>query len=64
MAFIAFKETGVQAVIVKSAARILDCNTVNLGLSVLFCEPMPYTAVEGSEVENLFKSRNYSRYHG
>jgi 3-isopropylmalate/(R)-2-methylmalate dehydratase small subunit len=50
-AVIVFKESGVQAVIVKSAARIWYRNAVNLGLPVLFCRTLPDSIKEGAEVE-------------
>ncbi|MBP2654622.1 MAG: 3-isopropylmalate dehydratase small subunit [Firmicutes bacterium] len=50
-AVIVLKESGVQAVIVKSAARIWYRNAVNLGLPVLFCPTLPESIKEGAEVE-------------
>jgi 3-isopropylmalate/(R)-2-methylmalate dehydratase small subunit len=50
-AVIAIKESGVQAVVVKSAARIWYRNAVNLGLPVLFCRTLPDAVQEGAEVE-------------
>jgi 3-isopropylmalate/(R)-2-methylmalate dehydratase small subunit len=50
-AVIVLKESGVQAVIVKSAARIWYRNAVNLGLPVLFCPALPDSIQEGAEVE-------------
>lgn len=51
MAVISLKESGVKAVVVKSAARIWFRNAINLGLPVLFCETFADTVVEGTEVE-------------
>jgi 3-isopropylmalate/(R)-2-methylmalate dehydratase small subunit len=50
-AAIAIKESGVQAVVVKSAARIWYRNAVNLGLPVLFCPALSDAVKEGEEVE-------------
>ena len=50
-AVIVFKEIGVRAVIVKSAARIWYRNAVNLGLPVLFCPSLPDVVHEGAQVE-------------
>jgi len=50
-AVIVLKESGVQAVIVKSAARIWYRNAVNLGLPVLFCPSFPDSTKEGADVE-------------
>ena len=50
-AVIVLKESGVRAVIVKSAARIWYRNAVNLGLPVLFCQTLPDAIKEGAEVE-------------
>jgi 3-isopropylmalate/(R)-2-methylmalate dehydratase small subunit len=50
-AVIVLKESGVQAVIVKSAARIWYRNAVNLGLPVLFCPSFSDAVKEGAEVE-------------
>ena len=43
--------SGVQAVVVKSAARIWHRNAINLNLPVLFCKDLPDAAKEGDEVE-------------
>lgn len=51
MAVISLKESGVKAVVVKSAARIWFRNAVNLGLPVLFCETLADAIEEGAEVE-------------
>ncbi len=50
-AVIVLKESGVQAVVIKSAARIWYRNSVNLGLSVIFCKTLPDTIQEGAEIE-------------
>jgi 3-isopropylmalate/(R)-2-methylmalate dehydratase small subunit len=50
-AVIALKESGIQAVVVKSAARIWYRNTVNLGLPVVFCQTLPDSIEEGAEIE-------------
>jgi 3-isopropylmalate/(R)-2-methylmalate dehydratase small subunit len=50
-AVIVLKESGVQAVIIKSAARIWYRNSVNLGLPVLFCQTLPDAITEGEEIE-------------
>ena len=50
-AVIVLKESGVQAVILKSAARIWYRNAVNLGLPVLICPAFPDAAKEGADVE-------------
>ncbi|HOE17509.1 MAG TPA: 3-isopropylmalate dehydratase [Syntrophorhabdaceae bacterium] len=50
-AVIVLIESGVKAVIVKSAARIWYRNAVNLGLPVLFCPTLPDAVAEGAEVE-------------
>ena len=50
-AVICIKESGVQAVVVKSAGRIWYRNAVNLGLPVLFCRTFPDVIQEGAEVE-------------
>ena len=51
MAVISLKESGVKAVVVKSAARIWYRNAINLGLPVLFCPALVDSIVEGSQVE-------------
>jgi len=50
-AVIVLKESGVQAVVIKSAARIWYRNSVNLGLPVIFCKTLPDTIQEGEEIE-------------
>jgi 3-isopropylmalate/(R)-2-methylmalate dehydratase small subunit len=50
-AVIVLIESGVKAVVVKSAARIWYRNAVNLGLPVLFCPTLPDSIAEGAEVE-------------
>jgi 3-isopropylmalate/(R)-2-methylmalate dehydratase small subunit len=50
-AVIALKESGVQAVVAKSAGRIWYRNAVNLGLPVLFCQTLPDSVHEGAEIE-------------
>lgn len=50
-AVIVLKESGVQAVIIKSAARIWYRNSVNLGLPVMFCQTLPDSITEGDEIE-------------
>lgn len=50
-AVIVLKESGVNAVIVKSAARIWYRNSVNLALPVIFCRSLPDVIEEGSQVE-------------
>lgn len=50
-AVIVLKESGVQAVVVKSAARIWYRNAVNLGLPVIFCQTLPDSIKEGEEIE-------------
>lgn len=50
-AVIALKESGVQAVIAKSAGRIWYRNAVNLGLPVLFCRTLSDSIKEGVELE-------------
>ncbi|MBP1765785.1 MAG: 3-isopropylmalate dehydratase small subunit [Firmicutes bacterium] len=50
-AVIVLKESGVQAVVIKSAARIWYRNSVNLGLPVIFCKTLPDTIKEGEEIE-------------
>ena len=50
-AVIVLKESGVQAVVAKSAARIWYRNSVNLGLPVIFCDTLPDTIQEGAEIE-------------
>jgi 3-isopropylmalate/(R)-2-methylmalate dehydratase small subunit len=50
-AVIVLKESGVQAVVIKSAARIWYRNSVNLGLPVLFCQTLPDAITEGEEIE-------------
>jgi 3-isopropylmalate/(R)-2-methylmalate dehydratase small subunit len=51
MAVISLKESGVKAVVVKSAARIWFRNAVNLGLPVLFCQTLADSIEEGTEVK-------------
>jgi 3-isopropylmalate/(R)-2-methylmalate dehydratase small subunit len=50
-AVIVLKESGVQAVVIKSAARIWYRNSVNLGLPVMFCQTLPDAIEEGAEIE-------------
>jgi 3-isopropylmalate/(R)-2-methylmalate dehydratase small subunit len=50
-AVIVLKESGVQAVVIKSAARIWYRNSANLGLPVIFCKTLPDTIKEGEEIE-------------
>lgn len=50
-AVIVLKESGVQAVVIKSAARIWYRNSVNLGLPVILCKTLPDTIQEGEEIE-------------
>jgi 3-isopropylmalate/(R)-2-methylmalate dehydratase small subunit len=50
-AVIVLKESGVQAVVIKSAARIWYRNSVNLGLPVIFCQSLPESIKEGEEIE-------------
>lgn len=50
-AVIVLKESGVKAVIIKSAARIWYRNAVNLGLPALFCPTLPDVVKEGAELE-------------
>lgn len=50
-AVIVLKESGVQAIIIKSAARIWYRNSVNLGLPVIFCKTLPDSIKEGEEIE-------------
>jgi 3-isopropylmalate/(R)-2-methylmalate dehydratase small subunit len=50
-AVIVLKESGIQAVVVKSAARIWYRNTVNLGLPVIFCPTLADSITEGAEIE-------------
>jgi 3-isopropylmalate/(R)-2-methylmalate dehydratase small subunit len=50
-AVIVLKESGVQAVVIKSAARIWYRNSVNLGLPVMFCQTLPDSIQEGEEIE-------------
>ena len=50
-AVIALKESGVQAVISKSAGRIWYRNAVNLGLPVLFCHTLADSIQDGAELE-------------
>jgi 3-isopropylmalate/(R)-2-methylmalate dehydratase small subunit len=51
-AVIVLKESGVQAVVIKSAARIWYRNSVNLGLPVIFCQSLPESIKEGEEIES------------
>lgn len=55
-AVIVLKESGVEAVVVKSAARIWYRNAVNLGLPVMFCPTLPDRIVEGAEIEIDFEA--------
>lgn len=50
-AVIVLQESGVQAVVIKSAARIWYRNSVNLGLPVIFCKTLPDAIQEGEEIE-------------
>ncbi|SMC33120.1 hypothetical protein [Sporomusa malonica] len=50
-AVIVLKESGVQAIVLKSAARIWYRNSVNLGLPVIFCQTLPDSIKEGEEIE-------------
>lgn len=50
-AVIVLKESGVKAVVIKSAARIWYRNSVNLGLPVIFCQTLPDVIKEGEEIE-------------
>jgi 3-isopropylmalate/(R)-2-methylmalate dehydratase small subunit len=50
-AVIVLKESGVQAVVAKSAGRIWYRNAVNLALPVLFCQTLPDSIQEGAEIE-------------
>lgn len=50
-AVIVLKESGVQAVVIKSAARIWYRNSVNLGLPVMICPTLPDSVREGEEIE-------------
>jgi len=54
-AVIVLKESGVQAVIAKSAGRIWYRNAVNLGLPVLFCPTLADSIQEGAEIEIDFE---------
>ncbi len=54
-AVIVLKESGVQAVIAKSAGRIWYRNAVNLGLPVLFCPTLVDSIQEGAEIEIDFE---------
>jgi 3-isopropylmalate/(R)-2-methylmalate dehydratase small subunit len=55
-AVIVLKESGVAAVLVKSAARIWYRNAVNLALPVMFCATLPDRISEGAEVEIDFEA--------
>ena len=55
-AVIVLKESGVAAVVVKSAARIWYRNAVNLALPVMFCQTLPDQISEGAEVEIDFEA--------
>lgn len=50
-AVIVLKESGVQAIVLKSAARIWYRNSVNLGLPVIICKTLQDTIKEGDEIE-------------
>lgn len=50
-AVIVLKESGIQAVVIKSAARLWYRNAVNLGLPVIFCPTLPDSVKEGEELE-------------
>lgn len=50
-AVIVLKESGVKAIVIKSAARIWYRNSVNLGLPVIFCKTLPDSIKEGEEIE-------------
>lgn len=50
-AVIVFKERGVKAVVVKSAARIWYRNAINLGLPVVVCDTLPDSVSDGEEIE-------------
>jgi 3-isopropylmalate/(R)-2-methylmalate dehydratase small subunit len=50
-AVIVLKESGVQAVVAKSAGRIWYRNAVNLALPVLFCQTLSDSIQEGAEIE-------------
>ena len=50
-AVIVLKELGIQAVVIKSAARIWYRNAVNLGLPVIFCQTLPDSIEEGAEIK-------------
>lgn len=50
-AVIVLKESGVKAIVIKSAARIWYRNSVNLGLPVIFCKTLPDSIREGEEIE-------------
>ncbi|MFV0438025.1 MAG: 3-isopropylmalate dehydratase small subunit [Desulfopila sp.] len=50
-AVIVLQESGVEAVVIKSAARIWYRNSVNLGLPVIFCQTLPESVEEGEEIE-------------
>lgn len=54
-AVIVLKESGVRAVIAKSAGRIWYRNAVNLGLPVLFCDTLSDSIREGNEIEIDFE---------
>lgn len=49
-AVIVLRESGVKAVVIKSAARIWYRNSVNLGLPVMFCKTLPDSIREGEEI--------------
>ena len=50
-AVIVLKESGIQAVVIKSAARLWYRNAINLGLPVIFCPSLPDSVKEGEEIE-------------
>jgi len=55
-AVIVLKESGIKAVVIKSAARLWYRNAVNLGLPVIFCPTLPDSVKEGETIEIDMKS--------